>query len=314
MSKIKQKSAGLIDLKRSSNSMIGRALRSVPSFEKHLRKFEQQIVIGGYSESSLKNYAQSVARICLHFERSPLELDDDEINAYLFELSLGEKTSNSVFKHMVYGLRFFFRVYGREDRAIALPPLKPVKSLPVVLSRKELRALFAAPQRLKHRVLFALIYSAGLRVGEVCRLKIKDIDSERMQIRVHRGKGNKDRYVPLSPYILQGLRKYFLSSRPVEYLFNGRKKGNPLGESAVQSSFRLAVKKAGVLKDATVHTLRHSFATHLLEDGLDIVSIKELLGHSKIETTMIYLHVARFERVKKHSPLDNLYTQGAAKA
>ena len=243
----------------------------------------------------------------MHFKKSPLELDNDEINSFLFGVAREKRASSTYFKHMVYGLRFFFRLYDREDRVIQLPTIKNDRKLPVVLSREELKRLFSAPERLKQRVLFALIYSAGLRVGEVCNLKISDIDSERMQIRVVKSKGKYDRYVILSSYILQGLRKYIKSSKPKVYLFNGKIKGESLGVSAVQQSFRLAVKKAGITKDVSVHSLRHTYATHLLEEGVDIVTIKELLGHATIETTMMYLHVAKVNKVNAHSPLDSLY-------
>jgi len=128
-----------------------------------------------------------------------------------------------------------------------------------------------------------------------------------MQIRIVKSKGNHDRYVPLSTTLLIGLDKYLRSSFPVNYLFNGKKKGDPLGHSAVQQSFGLALKQSGILKEASVHTLRHTFATHLLEDGVDIVTIKELLGHVNIETTMMYLHVAKLNKTNAHSPFDTLY-------
>lgn len=193
---------------------------------------------------------------------------------------------------------------------LKLPTISNDRKLPIVLSYEELKRIFRTPVRLKQRVLFALIYSAGLRVGEVCNLKISDIDSDRMQIRVVKSKGKRDRYVPLSDYILQGLRKYVKSSFPVNYLFNGRVKGDPLGKSAVQQAFRLAVKKAGIQKSVSVHSLRHTYATHLLEQGVDIVTIKELLGHATIETTMMYLHVAKVTQVDAHSPLDRMYKRG----
>lgn len=196
-----------------------------------------------------------------------------------------------------------------EDRILKLPVLKSDSRVPVVFSKSELRRLFIAPQRLKQRVLFSLIYSAGLRIGEVCSLKLADIDSDRMQIRVLKSKGKTDRYVPLSRYVLTGLRKYILSSKPKLYLFNGSEKGKPLSHGSVQQSFHLAVKKAGIHKDVRVHSLRHSYATHLLEEGVDIVTIKELLGHSSIATTMLYLHVAKVDRIHAHSPLDSLYNR-----
>jgi len=309
MSKTKQNYGWLRTKPNSAKTLIGRAKSEVPGFSDHIQKFEQQLVIGGYSESTLFNYCRSVASVALHFRKSPLELDPDEINAYLYGLTQKDTPSQTYFKHTVYGLRFFFRLYDRKDRAIRLPSVKNKRQLPVVLSREELKRLFVAPQRLKHRVLFSLIYSAGLRIGEVSRLKIADIDSDRMQIRISQSKGNKDRYVILSDYILKGLRKYFKSSKPKDYLFNGKEKGKPLSKGAIQQSFRLAVKKAGIKKDVSVHTLRHSYATHLLEDGVDIVTIKELLGHAHIQTTMMYLHVSRITRTSAHSPLDTLYPE-----
>jgi integrase/recombinase XerD len=216
-----------------------------------------------------------------------------------------------------YGLRFFFRVYDLEDRANWRPNLKGQTKLPTVFSLSELRSLFKVSQRLKQRVLLCLIYSAGLRVSEVCKLKISDIDFDRGQIHVRESKNKKSRYVVLSKMIACGLRQYLAGAKPKTYLFNGRAKGDPLGHGAVQQTFRLAMQKAATNKEATLHTLRHSFATgrhfgHLLEQGVDIFTIKEQLGHARIETTMLYLHVAKIERKQAHSPFDKLY--GTAKA
>ena len=157
--------------------------------------------------------------------------------------------------------------------------------------------------------MLSLIYSAGLRVGELCRLKISDIDSGRMMIHIRQSKYNKDRYVPLSPLILEGLRKYFQACKPVEWLFNGKKPGVQMSPHGVQWAMREAIKKTKIRKAITVHTLRHSYATHLLEEGMDIVSIKELLGHARIETTMVYLHVAKPNRSNLFSPFDRLYNK-----
>lgn len=217
--------------------------------------------------------------------------------------------SETFFKHTVYSLRFFYRIYDLDDRAIRLPSMKNKRTLPVVFSQGELRRLFKAPQRLKQRVLLCLIYSAGLRVSEVCKLKISDIDFDRKQIHVRESKNDKSRYVVLSDYVAAGLNQYIKGSKPKVYLFNGREKGTPLGHSAVQQTFRLAMEKAGIIKEACVHTLRHSFATHLLEQGVDIVSIKDQLGHARIDATMVYLHVAKLEKSQVHSPFDKLYTR-----
>lgn len=292
----------------SKRNLIKNAAIKVPAFRDQLLRFEQQVALGSYSKSTLFNYARSVSAMVLHFDKSPLDLDQQEIDSYLHGLTTKNR-SPTTFKHMVYGLRFFFRMYDREDSALKLPSIIEEKKLPVVLSREELKKLFRAPQRQKQRVIFCLIYSAGLRVSELCNLKIADIDFDRKQIRVRQSKGNKDRYVILSDYIGKGIKKHIQGAKPVTYLFNGRKKGVPLGISAVQQSFRLALKHTGIIKEASVHTLRHSYATHMLEDGVDIVTIKDQLGHAHIETTMIYLHVAKIPRKEVKSPLDTLYPE-----
>jgi site-specific recombinase XerD len=167
--------------------------------------------------------------------------------------------------------------------------------------------MFSAPIFLKHRVILALMYSAGLRAGELRRLKIADIDTVRMMIHIRQSKNNKDRYVPLSPLVLEGLRKYLKKYKPVEFLFNGSKKGMPISMTGVRFAFCRLKEKCRINKQANLHTLRHSYATHLLEYGMDIVSIKELLGHSRIDTTMVYLHVAKPNRTNLFSPFDRLY-------
>ena len=309
MSKISSKTGrGRLPGSDSPKTLIALAKREVPDFKEHFAKFEQQMVIGGYSPSTLFNYSRAVAKISLYFKKSILDLDPDEVNEFLYALAKEKKASSSYFKHTVYGLRFFFRLYDLEDRVLRLPIVKNDRKLPIVLSRKELRRLFKAPLRLKQRVMLSLIYSSGLRVSELCNLKNNDIDSDRMLIRVKKSKGNQDRYVVLSKDLLSGLRRYFQSSKPKVYLFNGQQKGKPLCCSAVQQSFRLAIKKAKINKEVSVHSLRHTFATHLLEEGVDIITIKEQLGHSSIESTLVYLHVAKVSRILSHSPFDTLYT------
>ena len=293
----------------SAKTTMERAKKEVPGFADHIEKFEHQIAIKAYSPSTVFNYSRSVAQISLYFKKSPLELDPDEINSYLYHLKQNTELSDTYFKHAIYGLRFFFRVYDLEDRALHLPNLKNERKLPTVFSQEELRRLFKTPQRLKQRVLLCLIYSAGLRVSEVCKLKLTDIDFDRKQMHIRLSKNNRSRYVVLSELIAKGLKKYIEGAKPKEFLFNGRVKGTPLCHGAVQQSFRLAMKKAEIHKEASVHTLRHSFATHLLEQGVDIVTIKEQLGHAHIETTMMYLHVAQVEKRLAHSPLDRLYSK-----
>jgi integrase/recombinase XerD len=309
MSKVTKNYGWLNNRPNSAKTLIERAKREVPGFAGHIAKFEHQITIKSYSESTVFSYSRAIAQISLYFKKSPLDLEADEINSYLYTLRQDKDLSDTYFKHAVYGLRFFYRVYDLEDRAIRLPNLKNNRKLPDVFSQQELRRLFKAPQRLKQRVLLSLIYSAGLRVSEVCKLMISDVDFDRRQIHIRESKNNKSRYVVLSDYIAKGLKQYIEGAKPKGFLFNGRQKGDPMGHSAVQQSFRLAMKKAAISKDACVHTLRHSFATHLLEQGVDIVTIKEQLGHAHIQTTMIYLHVAKVNRTMAHSPFDRLYTE-----
>lgn len=309
MSKISKNYGWLNTRPNSSKTLLERAKREVPGFSDHIRKFEEQITIKSYAPSTVFSYSRCIAQISLYCKKSPLNLEPEEINSYLYALKNDKDLSDTFFKHTVYGLRFFYRIYDLDDRAIRLPSLKNNRKLPSVFSQEELRKLFKAPQRLKQRVLLSLIYAAGLRVSEVCKLMISDIDFDRKQIHVRESKNNKSRYVVLSDYVSVGLQQYIAGSKPKEYLFNGREKGTPLGHSAVQQTFRLAMNKSGIIKDACVHTLRHSFATHLLEQGVDIVSIKEQLGHAHIQTTMMYLHVAKLERSLVHSPFDKLYAR-----
>jgi len=291
----------------SAKTAMERAKREVPGFAEHIEKFEHQIAIKSYAASTVFSYSRAIALVSLYFKKSPLDLEPDEINSYLYQLSKNTDLSDTYFKHAVYGLRFFFRVYDLEDRALHLPSMKKKHKLPTVFSQGELRLLFKAPQRLKQRVLLCLIYSAGLRVSEVCKLKLNDIDFNRKQIHIRQSKNNKSRYVVLSEFIAKGIKQYIEGAKPSVFLFNGSEKGTPLSHNAVQQSFRLAMKKADIQKDACVHTLRHSFATHLLEQGVDIVTIKEQLGHAHVQTTMMYLHIAQVERSLAHSPLDRLY-------
>jgi len=208
---------------------------------------------------------------------------------------------------MVYGLRYYFRHIGDNRRAINLPSLKKDVSLPVILNRRELRTLFAAPGLLKHRIVLTLIYSAGLRGQEVINLKISDIDFERKTIHIRQSKYKKDRIVPLADYMARGLKKYLALEHPHVYLFNGKEPDGRYSIRGLSWVMCQALKNTGISKSVNLHSLRHSYATHLLEEGVNIIMVKELLGHSEVATTMIYLHVAQLSVISAHSPLDTLY-------
>ena len=295
---------------KSEFSIISRAMATVAGFDRVYRTLEQQVLLRGQAKSTFENYIHRIAQVSLHFNRLPEEISADDLNEFLASLAVSAVSpSRSAFKHSVYGLRYYYRYVGLPDRAIQLPSLKKAAKLPTIFNKSELRLLFKAPALLKHRVLLMLIYSAGLRSSEVVNLKIADIDFERLSIHIRRSKYNKDRMIPLSEYMALGLKKYLALERPLTWLFNGKTLGMQYSAKAISWVMREAVKTAGIAKDVTVHTLRHSYATHLIEDGLNIVTVKYLLGHSKIETTMIYLHVAQCPLLPVHSPLDTLYPQ-----
>ena len=299
---------GKSKLQKRTITIVEQACHEIHGFRKLYDELRDKILLSGQSKSTLTNYARKVAQISLHYGKLPQNISEKEVNRYLASIARNSKTpSLSDFKFYVHGLRYCYRLLGMNDKALKLPSIHEPQKLPVVLNYQECIALFKSPELLKHRVLLALIYSAGLRAGEVSRLKIADIDSGRMMIHIRRSKFNKDRYVPLSPLILQGLRKYYYACQPVEYLFNGNTAGTPLTVKGMQWALREAVKKCKLQKGISLHTLRHSYATHLLEMGMDIVSIKELLGHERIQTTMIYLHVAKPIRSNLFSPFDRLY-------
>lgn len=293
---------------KSKSTTYDRALQEVAGFSSVFNVMREQTAIGGRTESTFYNYLHRIALVSLHFNRLPEFISDAELTAYLTTLALDAGSpSRSGFKHTVYGLRYYFRHTGQEKRAIDLPSLKKASKLPVVLNLRELRELFRAPAQLKHRILLMLAYSGGLRAQELCNLKIADIDFERMSIHIRQGKGRKDRMVPLSEYMAKGFRHYISVDKPNVWLFNGKDRNTNYSSRGVSSVMREALKKTTITKEASIHTLRHSYATHLLEQGVNIVTIKNLLGHAEIATTMVYLHIAQCPLVTAHSPLDTLY-------
>jgi integrase/recombinase XerD len=294
--------------KKTSLTIVERAMILVPEFKDRALKLEHQVVLRGQSASTLSNYIRRIALFVIHFERLPEHVTEDEINEYLVALARDPKApSRSSFKHMVYGLRYYYRLLGMNKKAIALPSLKKETKLPVILNQQELKELFATPTLLKQRVVLTLIYSAGLRGQEAINLKISDIDFERRTIHIRQSKYKKDRIVPLAKSMAIGLIKYLEAENPHIWLFNGKEPNGKYSVKGLSWVMRENLKKTSITKDVNLHSLRHSYATHLLEDGLNIVTLKELLGHADITTTMIYLHVAQCQHLKPHSPLDTLY-------
>ena len=284
----------------------------MPEFGELCKKMDCSFSINGKSESTLRNYKRCLAHLALHYKTNPIKLGEEAINDYLFYCKNLHKTpSDSFFKHTIYGLRAAYRIYGLTELRVQLPQIKRQNKLPVVLSKREVKEFIASPKYLKHRLIIAMLYGCGLRNYELCELEQKDLNFDRKTVFVKKKKGNYDRYVPLSDILIRGLKKYFKTENPVRWVFNSQvtKQGEPVAitQRGVQWAVGEAKSKTATQKKITPHTFRHSFATHLLEDGLDIMSIKELLGHACIETTLIYLHVSNLGKKPKYSPLDTLY-------
>jgi len=256
------------------------------------------------SKNTQRSYVQAVAGLARHYMRSPDQVTKEMIEDYLLYLKNEKGNALTTVGSAVTGLRFFYtHVLGDEPLSPSCSFAKKPSKLPTVLSQEEIWSIITAPDNRKHRLLLMTTYSAGLRASEVLALKAEHIDSKRMLIKVT-GKGDKQRYSLLSKRLLPELRDYYKAYRPEGLLFPSHRQGKPLTYETIRSVYEKARKKARVTRGAGVHTLRHSFATHLLEAGYDIRKIQVLMGHTRLTTTMIYLHVSRETLAKIPSPLD----------
>ena len=268
--------------------------------EKMIRAME----LRNLSKHSQKAYLNAVNGISRYYMQPPDQLTKEMIEDYLLYLKKEKQCALTSVGTTISGLRFFYiNVVGNEQLAPSCNFAKTPKKLPSVLSQKEILRIIEATDNLKHRVMLKATYSAGLRASETLSLKPEHIDSERMLIKVT-GKGGKQRYTLLSKKLLPELRDYYKQYRPKVYLFPSPKKTTPLGYEAIRAVYEKARKKAGVKKGAGIHTMRHSFATHLLEAGYDIRKIQVLMGHTRLSTTIIYLHVSKKTLSTIPSPLD----------
>src|ERR1700674_6020299 len=270
------------------------------------RRMIEDMRVRNLSPVTRRCYVHAVAKFARHFNRSPDQLVLEEIRAYQVHLTT-TGISWAGFNVAVCALRFFYGVtLGRTTIVERIPYARKRRQLPVILSAEEVVRFFAAVPSLKHRTALMTAYAAGLRVSEVVRVKLTDIDSGRMLIRVEQGKGGRDRYIMLSSQLLVVLRAYWREARPEHWLFPGQDESRPLDASVLQAACRTARVTAKLVKPVTVHTLRHSFATHLLEAGTDIRIIQVLLGHAKLDTTARYTRVANTTIRNVTSPLDRL--------
>ena len=266
-----------------------------------------QMTLRHLAEKTKIAYVSAVAGLALFYRQSPDRLTQEQIQRYLLYLIKERKLSWSTCNIAFSAFRFFYtNILKRPDGAFSIPPRRKQKKLPYPLTVEEALRVITAPRNPKHRALLMTVYGAGLRVSEAVRLKPGHIESSRMMIRVEQGKGNKDRYTLLPESLLQELRSYWRLCRPTSWLFPGQDKNRPMPVGTAQKIYYQAKKRAGITRSGGVHTLRHCFATHLLEAGCDIFTIKRMMGHTALASTTRYLHISPDRLRAVISPLDSL--------
>jgi site-specific recombinase XerD len=271
------------------------------------QKMIREMDLKNLSHHTRRAYLAAVTGLAKHYQRSPETITAEMIENYLLHLKNKKDLAPESCRLILTGLRFFYTHIMDQQIPVGFSLPKRPRKLPSVLTKEQVAEIISAPSNLKHRLILMTTYAAGLRAGEVRRLKPEHINSKRMLIKVVAGKGRKDRYTMLSKKLLSELRRYYKACRPQSYLFPStfkKTKDKPLSYEAVRCIYEKSRKKVGVKQGEGIHTLRHSFATHLLEAGYDIRKIQVLMGHSRLSTTMIYLHVSRETLSKIPSPLD----------
>jgi site-specific recombinase XerD len=269
-------------------------------------KMIQQMQLKGYSQRTISTYIDCIASLSKYFKTPPDLLTAEQIREYILYCLNEKKLSKSWLNQTISAIKILHcQILRREWDHISIPRPRRERKLPVVLSKEEVTKIINAHRNIKHRTFLIVTYSAGLRLDEACHLKISDVDSKRMLIRVIQAKGNKDRYTILSPLALESLRYYWKLYRTKQWLFEGLKE-QALPHTTAQKIFRDALKKTMINKKVGIHVLRHSFATHLLEQGVSLPIIQQLLGHKSLKTTSGYLHVQQYSINAVRSPLDSL--------
>lgn len=256
------------------------------------RRMDDAMIVRGFAVRTRETYLDVVRGLAKHYRRSPDLITDEEIQAYLLYLIRERQRSWSTCNIVVHGLRFFYHETLHRDRTtFSIPSPRQPGKLPALLSREEVQRLIAQASNETHRTMLMTTYAGGLRLNEVLHLRVHDIDSARMTIRVEQGKGGQDRYTVLSARLLDALRAYWRVARPATWLFPGKDGTRPRDPSGLQRAYTLAKRRAGITKPGGIHALRHAFATHLLEAGVDLHTIQRLLGHKSITTTTRYWHL-----------------------
>jgi integrase/recombinase XerD len=269
-------------------------------------KMIEEMKLRNFSARTQKSYVSAMVGLVKHYRRSPDQLTQDEIRCYLLHLE-ERGLSPSSRNIAISGLKFFYhQILGWTEQKLFIPPRKRTWVLPEVLGQKEVERLLLAAVKLRDRCLLMTAYGTGLRVSELVSLKLSDVDQQRMMIRVEQGKGKKDRYTILSERLLSLLQRYRTAYQPALWIFFGKDRTRPMDISTAQKVYNLAKQRAAIHKGKGIHTLRHCFATHLLEAGVDLVTIQTLLGHHTIQSTQRYLQIRRHKLDSTVSPLDLL--------
>lgn len=272
------------------------------------QRMVEDMRLRNFSPHTQDAYLRAVKQFTKHFMKAPQTLNGEHVRQYLLHLVQERRASWSLYNQARCALQFFFRVtLGRDENFDSLPCARDRKRLPVVLSQEELRRFFEVIRNPKHRAMFMTAYGAGLRVSELVGLRVEDIDSPRMLLRIRQGKGQKDRLAKLSAHLLHVLREYYRSERPAGWLFPGQPNDRPMNRNTVNAIARQLCRHAGIGKTVSAHTFRHSYATHMLDAGADLRTIQVLLGHRNIKTTAIYMHVSQAKIDAAPSPLDLMY-------
>ncbi len=273
-----------------------------------IENFKRYLLSKRYSSNTITTYSDAIKSFLTFFNSKAVkDITNEDVIAYNNDYILKHKFSSSYQNQIVNAIKLFFKII--KDSKVEIDKIhrpKREKTLPNVLSKEEVKAILSAHSNLKHKVMLSMIYSCGLRRSELLNLKPNDIDSKRNIVIIRQSKGKKDRITPLSPKILEMLRDYYLENKPKTWLFEGQNKGEPYSEQSLQSVLKQALQKARITKPVTLHWLRHSYATHLLESGTDLRYIQELLGHNSSKTTEIYTHVSTKSIQQIKSPFDEL--------
>ncbi len=289
---------------KENDNLVLRATKKYPEFQSRLNQVHQLLIIQDLSENTFRNYTPQLSKVVIEFGCMPEELSDSQLQSFLYRVSVNDRIQGwSTKKMLICALRFYFRAIGEPARALVLPKNRTDKKIPKVLSEKQMKKIILAAPELRHRVLLATLYGLGIRAGELINICWDDINFDRKQIIIRKTKGGDQRILPLGKALIKGL----LALKEIacsQYVFASPRTNSKPSAKSIKWIIDKAFNETGInSKGISAHVFRHTYATHLLEMGLDIYSVKNLLGHVKIETTLIYLHVAQLHPKASFSPL-----------